>query len=601
VQDKIQLPTHRNSQPASEEAYDQIRSWYDTCRDCHDLCNERSFGQGPTRLLFIDRQSTDVANMVRLVECDEGVPPSYVALSHCWGKSNHLQTTLDNVNEHTAGTDVASLSCTFRDAIFICQHLDESYLWIDSLCIIQDDHACKAAEMERMQSIYEGASLTISAMSARDGRGGCWIPRERVFEIPIDDVQSAELVFRRVHKTPLEHASFLTEFPDDVLETQYPLATRKWALQERLLSQRIIHLTASELVWECQMRTSCECRILDDLDPGFSTHQRVREALRRPSQDRHELIYEWMKLLKSYSRGELTRETDALPAIAGLASKLYYKDLGEYFLGLWVEELPITLCWFSRPPDEGATAARNKRPLAYEPYVAPSWSWASVQGPLCFNAWDDFGTDSAARTQRKESDCRGRCVRRWRDDTSLQFPLSRCADDPDPYTSDGDGLEIVARLVSLPPRRDPFDSPEFGRIEHGVLSMSTRTCVVGPKSVSKNCIVGFEGGEFMPDTLNDIPFTKECVVALIFVRNREWSEDDDGDEVMSDGDGGAARDTWSGQALVLVDTEGEEDDDDDNGDNNHGGERKFRRCGLLCVPEKALDLFGEEEVVLDIV
>jgi hypothetical protein len=168
-------------------------------------------------------------------------------------------------------------------------------------------------------------------------------------------------------------------------------------------------------------------------------------------------------------------------------------------------------------------------------------------------------------------------------------------------TSDGDGLEIVARLVSLPPRRDPFDSPEFGRIEHGVLSMSTRTCVVGPKSVSKNCIVGFEGGEFMPDTLNDIPFTKECVVALIFVRNREWSEDDDGDEVMSDGDGGAARDTWSGQALVLVDTEGEEDDDDDNGDNNHGGERKFRRCGLLCVPEKALDLFGEEEVVLDIV
>jgi hypothetical protein len=303
-----------------------------------------------------------------------------------------------------------------------------------------------------------------------------------------------------------------------------------------------------------------------------------------------------MKLLESYSRGKLTRKTDALPAIAGLASKFYHKNLGEYRLGLWVEEVPVTLCWFSRPPDEGVTD--NERPLTY---VAPSWSWASVQGPLCFNAWDDFGTDSVARTQRKESDRGGRCVGRWRDDTSLQFPLSRCADDPDPYTSDGDGLEIVARLVSLHPRRDPFDSPEFGRIEHGVLSLSTRTYVVGPHSVSENSIVGFEGGEFMPDTREDIPSTKECVVALIFVRNREWSEDDDGDEAMSDGDGGAARNTWRGQALVLVDTEGEEEDDDDNDNNYHGGERRFRRCGLLCVPEKALDLFGEEEVILNIV
>lgn len=209
-------------------------------------------------MLLIDRESPDVTSAVKLVTCDQGIPPSYVALSHCWGKSNHLQTTLDNLDEHTAGINIASLSRTFRDAIAICQHLNESYLWIDSLCIIQDDHQGKAAEMERMQSIYAGASLTISAMSAKDGRGGCWIPRERVFEIPVDDVRSAELVFRRVHETPSEHASFLTGFPDGVLYSEYPLATRKWALQERLLSQRIIHLTASELVWECQMYTSCE-------------------------------------------------------------------------------------------------------------------------------------------------------------------------------------------------------------------------------------------------------------------------------------------------------------------------------------------------------
>ncbi|GAB7328954.1 hypothetical protein MBLNU13_g00825t1 [Cladosporium sp. NU13] len=508
--------------------------------------------------------------------------------------NHHLQTTLDNIDEHTEGIEVASLSRTFRDAIAICQHLDESYVWIDSLCIIQDDDEGKAAEVARMQSIYEGASLTISAMSARDGRGGCWTPRECIFEIPVDDVQSAELVFRRVLETLFEHASFLTEFPDDVLETQYPLATRKWALQEILLSQRLIHLTASELVWECHMSTSCECRELDDLSPGFSTHQRVRDAFRRPSQDRHELIYEWMKLLESYSRGKLTQETDAFPAIAGLASKFQNKDLGEYSAGLWVEEVPITLCWYSRLPVEGMTD--NQRSLTY---VAPSWSWASIQGPLCFDAWDDFGTDSVARKQKKESESEGRCVRSWRDDSSFQFPLLRCADDPDPYTGGGDGLEIVARLVSTNIRHDPFDSTEFGRIEHGFLRLSTAICVISPHSVSENSILGFEGGEFMADTLNDIPFTSQCVVALVFVRNSSY--DDDKDEVMSDGDSYAPRNTWSGQALVLVESEEEEDDDDDEDNDNNVDDKTYRRCGLLRVPGKSLDMFGEELVVLSIV
>ena len=590
VQDKIQAGASMISQPASEEAYDKMRSWYDTCRDRHDICNERSFGKGPSRLLLIDRNSTDIANTVRLVECDEGIPPSYVALSHCWGESNHLQTTSDSLDKHTAGIEVTSLSRTFRDAIAICQQLGESYLWIDSLCIIQDDHEGKAAEIERMQSIYEGASLTISAMSAKDGRGGCWIPRERLFQIPVDDVQSAELVFRRVHEIPPEHAPFLTEFPHDVLYTQYPLATRKWALQERLLSQRLIHLTSSELVWECQMDISCECRELHNPIPGYSTYQRVRGALRRSSENRDELIREWMKLVESYSRGELTRERDAFPAIAGLARKFSQKGLIEYFAGFWVEGLPLTLCWSSRPLVEGVTD--NQRPSTY---VAPSWSWASIQGPLCFDAWDDFGPDSDARTQIEESECEGQCAQRWRDDSSFQFSSSQCEDDDGSDSDDGYGLEIVAGSISMNLGCDPLDGAEFGRIVHGFLSMRTVTYVVGPHSVSENSILGFEGSEFLPDTFDDIPFAKECVVALIFVRN---SSDDD--EVMSDGDDYPSRNTWEGQALVLVELEEEQENDDNINIKNNGDEKMYRRCGLLYVSKKSLAMFGEEEVVLTI-
>lgn len=124
--------------------------------------------------------------------------------------------------------------------------------------------------------------------------------------------------------------------------------------------------------------------------------------------------------------------------------------------------------------------------------------------------------------------------------------------------------------------------------------MSTVTCAVGPHSVSEHNILGFEGGKFMPDTFDDIPFTMECVVALIFKRNSSYGVD--GNEVMSDRGGHASWNTWMGQALVLVETKEEGD-----GHINNGDEKTYRRCGLLCVPEKSLGMFGEEEVVLNIV
>lgn len=300
------------------------------------------------------------------------------------------------------------------------------------------------------------------------------------------------------------------------------------------------------------MNTSCECRELDESSPVPSTYQRIRGALERQPPDPQELLREWMILLESYSRGELTQETNALPAIAGLARKFSQQGLIEYFAGFWVEGLPVTLCWFSRPPPEGVT--NNERPSTY---VAPSWSWASVQGPLCFDAWDESDTESVTGTQEIESESEGRCGRRWRDDSSSQFPSSRCEDDAGSYTDDGDGLKFVARLVSMDLSCDPSDNTEFGRIIYGALRMSTVTCVVGPHPVSENSILGFEGGEFMPDTFDDIPFTKECVVALIFVRDSSYSVD--GNEVMSDGGGYASRNTWIGQALVLVETKEEGD------------------------------------------
>jgi hypothetical protein len=132
---------------------------------------------GPRRLLYIGQEPTGSLDNIRLVECDVDAPPDFIALSHSWGPGEHkpLNTVKNNIERHKIGIETAALSRTFRDAVAVGRRLGEKYLWIDSLCTVQDDDQDRAGEISRMQTIYEGAVLTISAMSAHDGRGGCWI------------------------------------------------------------------------------------------------------------------------------------------------------------------------------------------------------------------------------------------------------------------------------------------------------------------------------------------------------------------------------------------------------------------------------------------
>jgi hypothetical protein len=121
-----------------------------------------------------------------------------------------------------------------------------------------------------MQAIYKGAALTISAMSARDGRRGCWISKKRVFDLPLENKRSIRLAFHRPLELGFQHASFLSSQGYSDLDTQYLLATRKWALQERVLSRRILRFTAQDLIWECRHVARCTCSTVDVLYPDYT-------------------------------------------------------------------------------------------------------------------------------------------------------------------------------------------------------------------------------------------------------------------------------------------------------------------------------------------
>lgn len=415
-------------------------------------------------------------DVIRLVEFGDTASPEYIALSHCWGLGveQPIKTVRENIESRKTGIETISLSRTFRDAIAVSRRLGVQYLWIDALCIIQDDEQDKANEIPRMHVVYEGAALTISAMSARDGRGGCWIPRRRVFELPLENGRSTRLAFHRSLELAGQHASFLSSQPDTDLDTQYPLATRKWALQERLLSRRVLHFTAQDLVWECRDAARCDCGTVDILYPDH-THRNIFEVLTDQSAKKFYIIFNWMQLVLQSSLADLSDETDVFPALAGLASEFSNKGLGTYCAGLWELSIPVAFCWYtSQAWSEEAT---NFRPSKY---VAPTWSWGSVQGTLYFDALDNI-------------DC------------------------------DLDRFTLVSELVCIACK--PSSPDGFGHVQPGsYLKIYAPFCRCPPGSVMATRISGLEGAEFRVDTLDDIPGEQECFMALVFTKKPDESQ-----------------------------------------------------------------------------
>ncbi|KAH8822012.1 hypothetical protein F5884DRAFT_746295 [Xylogone sp. PMI_703] len=352
------------------------RFWLQECRTSHKNCYIPMTEFFPSRILNVDTYS----NSIRLQSTFVGFSSPYVTLSHCWGGGEEiLKTTRQTLERMTSGIEISSLPATFATAVRLTQALGFKYLWIDALCIIQDSQEDLMIECSQMGKIYSHSSLTISAVSD-DQRS----PNIEPGVLPYKTVPNKPKAL--CHSCPSGYVAFesLIENTATTMLLDSPWSRRAWTLQERVLSPRILHFSSTSVAWEC----CSSCTI-------FDTVSRIGKALKllciqhntfsdlsidvpaTPAQIPNEYMTIWRDIVREYSRRNLSRPEDKLPALAGIASKISELSGQTYFAGLWKEQLlPTGLLW-SR---DFATI-----PLPRPRYRAPSWSWASIDSPVIWS------------------------------------------------------------------------------------------------------------------------------------------------------------------------------------------------------------------------
>jgi hypothetical protein len=375
-----------------------IRDWIVDCTSGHNACaaaipRTRFL---PKRLLKLNafRSHRDL----KLIHSRDLIDPSnvsYTTLSHCWGKIDSAQgpsrLLLSNLERRQKHIRYDDLSATFQDAIRITRGLGIDYLWIDSLCIIQDSRADWEEEAIMMAQIYASSYCTLAASSSQNSMEGCArdIQRTGIACAPrYIDIEKDEYLVRIFETSPLDWNKELQ---------RGPLMTRAWTLQERELSLRIVHFSRNLLLWECRtMKASSELPWfqMKHEDPPASLLLNNAADLVDNSETLQRREY-WFRMVEDYSNRNLTVETDKLPALAGLAQRENTVRKSSYIAGLWAEDLPSALLWrfSSWSARESIDANATTRPAEY---LAPSWSWASVNGPISY--------DSQRSTQSSLSD-----------------------------------------------------------------------------------------------------------------------------------------------------------------------------------------------------
>jgi hypothetical protein len=360
-------------------------AWLKNCITSHEVCNI-NMGLAlsairPTRVL----QAT--ATTVRLTSNDNWSAeenPSYMTVSHKWSKKGMPKLLKCNLEEMHQGLQVQTLPAVFRDAVALARTLGIRYVWIDALCIVQDDPDELQHEISNMGHIYRNAILNVGALQAakveedgEEGAHGLFVDRN-----PRDCSPFALKIQRSGFKN--DCFAYQSGYSD---LNRSSIMQRGWVLQERLLSRRSIYF-GDQIWWECGQQLAREpfpdhipsFSNSGDL-PGYDTPYRITNFLSQtsPSEQHisdgemeiHANMYSrWDDIAVTFSQCKLSFEQDYLVALSGVAQEFQTRLADKYYAGLWGENVLKELLWHRNTSHYSDDAAR---PKAYRGKKPPLW------------------------------------------------------------------------------------------------------------------------------------------------------------------------------------------------------------------------------------
>lgn len=411
-----------------------IRHWVRFCVSEHDTCKQLTTSVAkrglPKRLIHLG----DGSNLRVQVIAGKSHDVPYTALSYQWGQGFTCKLEKASLPAYSAEIPWKALPQTYQDAITLTRALGLCYIWIDSLCILQDDEDDFQLESAKMADIYKLAHLVISADCAPDTQAG-FLNRENATKLLPSQEKSIDVSVKHHSYGAMELRAWqqtVTNFEDHddqeslelsgvsgpyhgyELYSDEPICSRAWCFQEYLSATRLIHFTSKEMIWECNQATFCECgydffaatRVelynavateTQTESSGLNQAAGIVAAAKRPRiawfkkrafhtnatarKTKAQLTSVWDHMIEEYSGRQLTCSKDRLLAISGIASYFEQEDCGGYFAGHWRATLPESLGWY-------IDHSHLQNSTGVQDYTAPSWSWASIQGPAKFeDSW----------------------------------------------------------------------------------------------------------------------------------------------------------------------------------------------------------------------
>ncbi|PIA89190.1 hypothetical protein CB0940_06888 [Cercospora beticola] len=390
-----------DDEAGSSETFAKISLWRATClQEHHDSCPTPNSTFVPKRLVEV--QDADGFDCLRLRETEHVGHPPYIPLSYCWGDDQAIISTRTTVSTWMKSIPYDHLPQTLKDAITACRNLQVRFLWVDALCIVQDDDQDRSQQIALMPQIYRNGQLTIAAASAADAREGFLHRRQ----LP----NSETTAFTLPYVCPDAEKSHITLYRLD--ERSSPLDTRAWTMQERLLSPRTLEFSNHQVRWLCRgcldqpgwtdgwlMKPEVDSRQHNILPKevfgrAFNTAQLVPQTnnLTDPKASKKD----WYALVRAYTHRALKRPTDRILALSGLAKEYSVAVDDAYLAGMWRKSLLTELLWTV----EGTT---YPAPTSFQ---GPSWSWTSVNGTINFKGqYGSFHGRSEEQAWAKVVDC----------------------------------------------------------------------------------------------------------------------------------------------------------------------------------------------------